>query len=78
MPSAISSGADISADEEGYDNDCDVTENKRRKSKIELDRYIIIMLLCSYFYNHVFLESDSWAKNKRSKKKVENGNSQSA
>ena len=38
MPSAISSGADISADGEGYDNDCDVTENKRRKSKIELDR----------------------------------------
>jgi len=39
IPSAISSGADISADGEGYDrDDCDVTENKRRKSKIELDR----------------------------------------
>lgn len=32
-----SSGADVSADGEGYDFD-DVTETKRRKSKIELDR----------------------------------------
>ena len=33
-----SSGADVSADGEGYDHDDDVTETKRRKSKIELDR----------------------------------------
>jgi len=37
MPSAVSSGADISANE-GFDYDADVTETKRRKSKIELDR----------------------------------------
>ena len=37
-----SSGADVSADGEGYDNDMDVTENKRRKSKIELDRFILL------------------------------------
>lgn len=33
-----SSGADVSADGEGFDNEADVTETKRRKSKIELDR----------------------------------------
>ncbi|CAG5111689.1 Oidioi.mRNA.OKI2018_I69.chr2.g5968.t2.cds [Oikopleura dioica] len=37
MPSAVSSGADISANE-GFDYDADVTETKRRKSKIQLDR----------------------------------------
>ena len=34
-----SSGADVSADGEGFDNEADVTETKRRKSKIELDRF---------------------------------------
>ena len=33
-----SSGADISADGEGYDQEDPVTEIKRRKSKLELDR----------------------------------------
>ena len=50
-----SSGADVSADGEGYDHDDDVTETKRRKSKIELDRYVSQHKVIFRIHQKVFL-----------------------